>query len=85
MIDHGRAFQVTQDLSDADQLDVCPRDLFERMRDLDRDEVVDAIARHMEPGQIGALFARRDKIVEHYERLIAERGEESVLYETRYR
>jgi hypothetical protein len=39
-----------------------------------------AVGEHLTRQEIDAVMARRDLIVAHFERLIAERGETRVLY-----
>lgn len=80
MIDFTRAFRRTPGLENARDLMRCDRHLLQRLRQLSRAEVEAAAGKHLTRDEIDALMARRDLIVAHFERLIAERGEAEVLY-----
>jgi hypothetical protein len=82
MIDFTRAFRLSRTLSDAVQKDLarCDHALLDRLRALTRDEVARATDGMLSKGEIDALMARRDRIVEHFAALVARQGEASVLY-----
>jgi hypothetical protein len=80
MVDFSRAFRPWSDLRKADQLVRCERGLFERLQTLTVDEVADAGGPHLTRSEIEALMKRRDLIVQHFQKLIAEKGEQRVLY-----
>lgn len=79
-IDFTRAFRQYKDLQNTKDLQMCDRQLLDKLRKLDSDEVNAATKPHLTKSEIKALLARRDKIVEHYDKLIAEKGEKEVLY-----
>ena len=54
--------------------------LFTQLRALTEPALKDAVERHLTGSEIDAVLARRDLIVAHFERLIAQRGEAAVLY-----
>jgi hypothetical protein len=58
----------------------CDRQLLEKLRQLSYDEVLDKTKPHLSKSEVKAVIARRDKIVAHFEKLIAQKGEGAVLY-----
>lgn len=80
MIDFTRAFRRKRQLQNPKELKKCDRRLFEKLKLLDAAEVKQKTQPHLSRWEINALMARRDKIVAHLEKRIAERGEEQVLY-----
>jgi hypothetical protein len=80
IIDFTRAFRRNHQLRGAEALHQCDRLVLQRLRELTREQVAAAVERHLDRFEIDALMARRDRLIEHYDRLIAERGEETVLY-----
>jgi hypothetical protein len=80
MIDFSRAFRLERRLRAPDSLQICDRQLLARMEQLTGDAVKDAAGRHLSPFEIDALMARRDLIVQHFKKLVQERGESRVLY-----
>ncbi|MBZ5514777.1 MAG: hypothetical protein LAN62_08030 [Acidobacteriia bacterium] len=79
-IDFTRAFRLYPDLQDPKELVQCDRQLLEKLRQLSYEEVLDRTKAHLGKSQVKAVMARRDKIVAHFEKLIAEKGENAVLY-----
>lgn len=80
MIDFTRAFRLQKDLRDPKDLVMCDRQLLQQLRALDAKEVREKTAPHLTKGEIAGVMARRDKIVGHFEKLIADKGEDEVLY-----
>lgn len=80
MIDFSRAFRLREDIRNPDELLHCDRHLLEKLRQLDADEIKLKTKSHLSKGQIKALMKRRDKIVAHVDQLIAQKGEDAVLY-----
>ncbi len=79
MIDHTRAFGRTKKLSSAQLIRWCRRDLWERLQELDREELKGECKDVLTGSQIKALMARRDLLVQHIQKLIDEKGEDKVL------
>ena len=79
-IDFTRAFRQNHDLRDPKNLVQCDRQLLEKLRKLDYDEVLEKTKPHLSKSEVKALIARRDKIVAYFEKLIAQKGEGAVLY-----
>ena len=80
-IDFTRAFRQRKDLKDADaNLVKCDRQLLEKLKALDANVLTDKTKHYLTKDEVKALMARRDKIVEHFQQLIAQKGENQVLY-----
>lgn len=80
MLDFTRAFRLQKAILDRDALTGCDRALLGRLRTLTEREVKDTVEHHLRPGEVAAVLARRDLLVSHFDKLIAERGERAVLY-----
>ena len=80
MIDFTRAFRHTRKLLAPGDLQRCDRQLLARLRELTAEAVAAKTAPFIGGAEIEPLMARRDAIVTTVERLIAERGEDRVLY-----
>ena len=83
MIDFTRAFRLHRALRHPDTLTQIDRELWERLQRLSRQEVSRAAGEYLTPGEVGAVMARREAIVQRYERLIRERGADTVLFDRR--
>lgn len=80
MIDFTRAFRRGRELQAATDLQKCDRQLLEKLRGLTREVVAATTKPYIGAAEVEALIARRDAIVAVFEKLIAERGEDRVLY-----
>lgn len=80
MIDFTRAFRLHRTLRQPAQLTTIARGLWERLQKLTRDDVSRATDDQLTLQEMGAVMQRQRELVEHYTRLIRERGEPSVLY-----
>ena len=58
----------------------CDRKLFEKLKRLDGNQLQQKTKGYLNKGEIQAVMARRDKIVDYFQKLIAEKGENEVLY-----
>jgi hypothetical protein len=81
MIDFTRAFRLDQELRLPLTLRRGDRRLLARLRTLTRDEVRKAVGDHLTIFEVNALLARRDRILQRFDQLIAETGEDKVLYD----
>lgn len=79
-IDFTRAFRTYHDLRQPKNLEQCDRQLLEKLRKLDYDEVLEKTKSHLTKTEVKAVMARRDKILAYFEKLIAQKGEGGVLY-----
>jgi hypothetical protein len=80
MIDFTRAFRQYHEVKERRGLTNCDRQLFEKLRQLDKTELLAKTTGHLRKNEVEAVMARRDKIVVHFQKLIAEKGEKAVLY-----
>jgi hypothetical protein len=79
-IDFTRAFRISEDLRNPKGLVRCERQLLEKLRTLDGNEVTAKTTHYLTKTEVKAVMARRDKIVAFLEKLISEKGENEVLY-----
>ena len=80
MLDFTRAFRLETPLRTPSLLAMCDRALLAAMRGLTREELDRVVDKSLTPSETMAILARRDLLVAHFDRLIAERGEKVVLY-----
>jgi hypothetical protein len=82
MIDHSRAFKIVGDLRHEKDLGGrCEKRLLAALRALDQESLQREMKDLLNEGQVQGLLARRDRIVGHFDKLIAKHGEAAVLYE----
>jgi hypothetical protein len=79
-IDFTRAFRTNKDLRAPKDLVKCQRQLFEKLKTLNADELADKTKHYLTKAEVSAVMARRDKIVATFRTLIAAKGESEVLY-----
>jgi hypothetical protein len=79
-IDFTRAFRWSKDLRNPKDLVRCDRQLFERLKALDEDELTEKTKHYLNKEEVKGVMARRDKIVAQFQKLISEKGEKEVLY-----
>ena len=79
-IDFTRAFRTNKDLHAPKDLVKCQRQLFEKLKTLNADELADKTKHYLTKAEVNAVIARRDKIVATFQALIAAKGESEVLY-----
>ncbi len=82
LIDHSRAFIDRKNLLKGDtklpaQYD---RKLVERLQALTREDLEAELEDVLQGNEINAIFTRRDKILEHQQKLVDERGEVRVMF-----
>jgi hypothetical protein len=76
LIDHSRAFTNTSRL--VWEMQFIDRPFFERLKALDEERLAETVS-PLVLGGAGPLLRRRDDIVEHFEKLAAEKGEPAVF------
>jgi hypothetical protein len=81
MIDHTRAFRIRKDLNAQKDLAKCDRALLAKLRHLDQATLKERMGEYLRPLEIEGLLTRRDRIVELFEKKIAQSGEAQVLYD----
>lgn len=79
-VDFSRAFRTNKNLRDPKNLVKCDRQLFEKLKALNADEVAQKTKGYLTKGEVNSMMARRDKIVAAFQTLIAQKGENEVLY-----
>jgi hypothetical protein len=79
-VDFTRAFRRFKDLRAPKDLERCDKELFSKLKALDRNQVVEQTKGLLVKPEIDALMSRRDKIVALFERRIKEKGEGQVLF-----
>jgi hypothetical protein len=79
-IDFTRAFRLHKELKGVSDLAHCDRQVFTKLKALNQDEVMEKTKHYLNKDEVKAVMARRDKIVEQFQKLIAEKGETEVLY-----
>jgi hypothetical protein len=80
LIDHSRSFRDTRELRQPERLTRFSRSLLDGIATLEYQELRKRTVRWLEDGQIRAVLARRDAIVELARKAIAEKGEAAVIY-----
>jgi hypothetical protein len=82
MIDHTRAFRILTELQDEQNLgERCDRPLLAALRGLEAETLRARLGELLTDAQIAGLLARRDRIVRHFDALIARKGEAAILYD----
>jgi hypothetical protein len=80
MIDFTRAFRLQTELVHGNDLARMDRKLMAKLEGLERNEVKGAVRDWLTSGEIDAMMKRRDILVAHFKGLIAQLGEDKVLY-----
>ena len=80
MIDFSRAFRRWPKIRNPSWLMRCDRQLFDTLRALTREALDEKLSHILTRLERDGVWARRALIMEHYEKLIRERGEEQTLY-----
>jgi hypothetical protein len=79
-IDFSRAFRQNKNLQHPKDLVRCDRRLFGKLKSLDGNELAQRTKNYLTKPEVQGVMARRDRIVERFQKLIAENGENEVLY-----
>jgi hypothetical protein len=79
-VDFTRAFRRSMDLRDPKDIVRCDRQLFEKLKRLDGNELAEQTKHYLTKDEVKAVMARRDKIVAQFQKLISDKGEKEVLY-----
>jgi hypothetical protein len=80
LIDHTRAFAPNPRLMDRPNFDRCSRSLLEGLRGLEREKLSALLLPYLTAKQVDGMLLRRDLIIKHFDKLIAEKGEAAVLF-----
>jgi hypothetical protein len=79
-VDFSRGFRTFHALRDPKDLVRCDRHMFEQLKALNADEFTTKTKTYLTKDEIQAVMARRDLIVQFFQKQIAEKGEAEVLY-----
>ena len=63
LIDHTRAFRKNSDLKVPSRVSRCDREVYEKLKALDRQTLKAAVGKQLDDGQIKSLLSRRDAII----------------------
>jgi hypothetical protein len=80
LIDHTRSFTAYHGIRNEENLTRCSRDLIAKMKAMTATTLGAAVGTHLTSAEERALLARRDRIVEFFERTAKAKGEENVLF-----
>ena len=80
LIDHTRAFRTNTSLLKPDELIRIERTLFDKMKQLTEQSITQAMKGALTRPEIRSMLRRRDALVQHFEKLIAGRGEGAVFF-----
>jgi len=81
LIDHSRSFlRDSTKMPYLEQINWCSRTMYEKLKTLDRETLAALVTPPLEGPEIGAILRRRDKVIARLDELIAERGEDKVLF-----
>lgn len=80
-IDHTRSFHKSTRVEDLERITWVERGLWEKLRSLARSQLEERLGGMIESERIDAVLERRDVLVRHLEKRIAELGEGVVVYD----
>jgi len=82
LIDHSRAFVPgTDKMPYLDRILGCSRDLYDRLQELDHDELMERVSPPLDRFDVDWILQRRDKVIAHLDALIAQHGEDAILFD----
>jgi hypothetical protein len=79
-IDFTRAFRLNKELKSPKDLVRCDRRLLEQLKVLDANVLTEKTKHYLSKDEVKAVMLRRDRIVAQFQKMIAEKGENEVLY-----
>jgi len=80
LIDHTRAFRSLEFLNAPKGLARCDRALLERLRSLEAEQIRASVKDFLRVPEIDGILKRRQKLIEHFQKLIDTNGEAQVLF-----
>ena len=84
MIDHTRSFTKYEELPYPSAIRSCERTLWEKLQRLDPAVVKMRLGKYLRASEIDALIERKRELVEHIQEMIAEKGEDFVLFTSEF-
>jgi hypothetical protein len=79
-VDFTRAFRLNKEPKNPKDLVRCDRQLLEKLKLLDANSLTEKTKSYLTKDEVKAVMARRDRIVAQFQKLIAEKNENEVLY-----
>ncbi len=79
LIDHTRSFRLVRALPSPETIRHCGRDLWDRLRSLDKSTLETRLGGILRKSEIRSLLHRRDLLLAHLQKLIDQKGEAAVL------
>jgi hypothetical protein len=79
-VDFTRAFRQNKEVKAPKDLVRCDRQLLEKLKALDAGALTEKTKHYLTKEEVKAVMARRDNIVGQFQKMIAEKGENEVLY-----
>jgi hypothetical protein len=79
-IDYTRAFRALPGVKHPSDLVHCERQMLEKLKALNVSQLTEKTKSNLTSAEIKGVMARRDAIVQHFQKLIADQGENEVLY-----
>jgi len=79
-VDFTRAFRQNKEVKAPKDLVRCDRQLLEKLKALDASALTEKTKHYLTKEEVKAVMARRDNIVGQFQKMIAEKGENEVLY-----
>ncbi len=80
MVDHTRSFRTDEELPYPSGILYSERRLWEGLQNLDSSVMRTQLQKYLGPSELESLIKRKDRLVEYIREMIAERGEEDVLF-----
>jgi hypothetical protein len=80
MIDFTRAFRLQPTLASEKDLAKCDRNVLAKLDELTKDSIKQAVGDFLTGSEIDAVLKRRDLLVAHFKKMVAEKGEAAVLF-----
>ncbi len=80
MIDFSRGFRLQPELMHQKDLSKIDRQLLAKLETLTKEDVIGATRDFLTRRELDAMMVRRDMLVAHFKKLVAEQGEAKVLY-----
>lgn len=80
MLDFTRAFRLQATLASEKDLAKCDRALLAKLDTLTKDGIKQAVRDYLTGSEIDAVLKRRDLLVAHFKKMVAEKGEAAVLF-----
>ncbi|MFQ5744009.1 MAG: hypothetical protein ACE5HV_10525 [Acidobacteriota bacterium] len=80
LIDHTRAFRPTSSIGNMEGITRIERGLWSGLQGLDDDAIKEELGRFLTKREMHSLLKRKQKLIDHFQKLIDQRGEDAVLY-----